>query len=88
MTTSKKQRAQNLIKRLLTTSPLETRLQVSNEIAFINLLFDLGYVKKLENTKEDDELWSKIYTYAQQHTKLQIEQIEKWEKDGRPSKKN
>ena len=68
---------------LLQNNSLETRLKVSNEIAFANLLSELGF-RNGAWTKEEDEMLGKLCQFADLHTKRQLAEIEQWKKDGEP----
>jgi hypothetical protein len=73
-----------LIEKILKETPLETRLKVSNEMAFIMLITDLGFRENKmwdENDPKEMELLGKICKFAIEHTKNQIETIEEWKKD-------
>lgn len=69
---------------ILKNNSLETRLKVSNEIAFINLLTELGFRESKSWTPEEDEMLGKLCQFAHKHTQHQLEQIEQWKKDGEP----
>lgn len=75
-----------IFEELLKETPLNVRLQVSNEAAFICLLRDLGFREERmwEETEEDNILLKKIIDFAKEHTKNQLKSIKKWEEDGRP----
>ena len=64
------------IKELMKDIPLETRLKVSNEMAFINLIVELGYREDKAWTDDEDELLGKLMTLADEHTKSQMKYIE------------
>ena len=65
-------------------TPLESRLKVSNQMAFIDLIVALGYRENKMWTDEEDELLQKLCDLAKKHTDAQLKQIIQWEKDGRP----
>lgn len=58
--------------------PLETKLNVSNELAFINLLSELGY-RDGYWTPEEDHILSKLTILARKHTKMIMEEIQSHE---------
>ena len=63
------------IKELMKDIPLETKLKVSNEMAFINLIVELGYREDKTWTDEEDELLSKLMSLAGEHTESQLKII-------------
>ena len=78
----------DLIKELSKQTPLDIRLNVLNEMMFINLITEMGFREdKMWSEEENDQL-SKLCDLARKLTETQLEEIEKWEKDGRPGKKN
>ena len=74
------------IKKILKQTPLETRLLVSNQMAFIELLTEFGVRQDKPWGKDEEELLSRINLLATKHTDLQIKKIKEWEFDGRPLK--
>ena len=72
------------LEELLKQASLESRLKVSNQMAFINLIVALGYREDKMWTDEEDELLQKLIELAKKHTDEQLKQIIQWEKDGRP----
>lgn len=56
---------------------LETRVNVLNQIAFINLIHELGYRKEGYWQPVEDELLSKLIELANKHTQDILEEIEK-----------
>lgn len=63
---------------------LRTRLKVANEMSFISLLTELGYREEKYWTPDEDELLGKLMKSASEHTDWLLEEINKWEEDGRP----
>lgn len=59
-------------------TPLDIRLNVLNQIAFIDLITELGYRKNGYWTPEEDEIFNKLCTLANKHTKDIIKEIEEW----------
>lgn len=55
--------------------PLETKLKVSNEMAFIDLIVELGYREDKAWTDDEDELLSKLMLLAEKHTESQMKYI-------------
>jgi hypothetical protein len=70
-----------MVKELLIETPLKTRLQVSNEMMFINLLSVIGFRKDKMWTESENELLSKICKLAEEHTENQLKQIKRWHDD-------
>jgi hypothetical protein len=56
---------------------LETRIKVSTQIAFINLIHELGYRKEGYWQPEEDELLSKLINLADKHTEDILEELSK-----------
>ena len=55
-------------KNVIINIPLETRIKVLNEMAFINLIVELGYRESKVWTKDEDELLNKLLELADEHT--------------------
>ncbi len=73
-----------LISKLLKETPLETRLKVGNEMAFIMLITELGYRENKmwdENDEKDNEILNKLLKFAKEHTENQMKTIERWKED-------
>lgn len=69
---------------LLKNISLENRLKVLNEMAFINLLTELGYREdKMWSESENDNL-RKICFLAEKLMKEQILEIKEWKVNGKP----
>ena len=64
--------------------PLKTRIKVANEMAFINLIVELGYREDKMWTDDENELLSRLCGLAKEHTDSILKDIEEWEKDGKP----
>ena len=64
------------IRKLLEDIPLKTRLKVLNEMAFIDLITELGYREEKMWSDEEDELLSKLCKLALKHTENILEEIE------------
>jgi hypothetical protein len=56
---------------------LETRIKVSTQIAFINLIHELGYRKEGYWQPEEDELLIKLINLADKHTENILEELSK-----------
>jgi hypothetical protein len=74
----------NLIREIAKNIPLKTRIKVSNEMAFINLITELNYREDKMWTDDENELLSKLCVLAQEHTDNILKDIEEWKKDGKP----
>ena len=57
-----------VIDKLIKETPLEVRLKVDNEMAFITLLSELGLRDDKMWTKDEDEMLSKLIDFAKKHT--------------------
>lgn len=73
-----------IFEKLVKEIPLATRLKVANEMAFIDLIVELGYRKDKMWTDEENELLGKLCGLAQVHTDRILKDIEGWEADGKP----
>lgn len=62
-------------------TPLDVRIRVSTEIAFINLITELGYRKKGYWTPDEDELLNKLMDLAEKHTQDILEEINEFNKN-------
>jgi hypothetical protein len=74
----------DLITKILKETPLEIRLKVSNEMAFIHLITELGYRENKawdETDDKDNEILNKLMKLAKEHTEHQMKTIEKWKDD-------
>jgi hypothetical protein len=71
------------VERLLKEIPLETRIRVSNQMAFINLLSELGYRKGYWRPDED-ETFKTLCKLADELTQYHLDEIKQWEEDGKP----
>ena len=73
-----------IFEKLVKEIPLATRLKVANEMAFIDLIVELGYREDKMWTDEENELLGKLCELAQKHTDSILKDIEVWEADGKP----
>jgi len=73
-----------LLEKLTKEIPLKTRIKVGTEMAFINLLTELGYREDKMWTDEEDEILNKLCELASKHTDDILEDIEEWKADGCP----
>lgn len=80
-----KEEFNNMLGELYKEIPLETRLKVLNQMAFISLLTELGYREEKMWTSDEDERFDKLMDLANKHTEDIMEEISEWEKDGKPS---
>lgn len=65
--------------------PLDVRLDVINDMYFIDLIHELGYRESKEWTDEENETLHKINKAARKHTLRILQTIQEWEKDGKPN---
>ena len=65
-----------VVDRILMKTGLETKLKVSNQMAFISLTSDMGYREEKMWTDEDEEILHKLCNLADHHTQNQLELIE------------
>jgi len=65
--------------RLRGQTSLKSKLKVSNEMTFIDLLGELGYRSGFQ-TDEEVELFGKIAKIAKIHTERQLKTIAEWHK--------
>jgi hypothetical protein len=73
-----------LINQLLKETPLKVRLQVLNEMFFVDMLHELGYIDGGSWTPDEQiEKLVKISEYCEKLTQAQLDDIEQWENDGR-----
>jgi len=73
-------KSKNLISDRAKNIPLKTRIKVSNEMAFINLIVELGYREDKIWTNDENELFGKLCKLAQEHTNSILNDIETWKK--------
>ena len=71
----------SFLDKMIKDTPLKTRLKVSNEMAFISLLTELGYRENKAWLESENEILSKLCKAALTHTEHQLEQIEEFKKD-------
>lgn len=79
-----KEEFNNMLGELHKEIPLETRLRVLNQMAFISLLTELGYREEKMWTSDEDERFDKLMNIANKHTEDIMKEISEWEKDGKP----
>ncbi len=73
------------IKQALASIPIYNRLKVVNEMAFIDLIWELGYREGMwTNSEADNAILIKISELAEKHAKHIMEEYAKWERDGKP----
>jgi hypothetical protein len=65
-------------KEIIENTPLEFRIQVSNEMAFIELLTVLGLRKDSSWVPEEGELLEKLLKFAREHTADQMGEIQSY----------
>jgi len=74
----------DIISKILKETPLEIRLKVTNEYAFINLITELGFREDKMWADEEGSISDKLFDLAHKLTQEQIETFNRWEKDGKP----
>ena len=79
-----KEEFNNMLGELYKEIPLETRLKVLNQMAFISLLTELGYREEKMWTSDEDERFDKLMNIANKHTEDIMKEMSEWEKDGKP----
>jgi hypothetical protein len=77
-------KSNNLISGIAKNIPLKTKLKVANEMAFINLIVELGYREGKTWTEDENELLDKLYKLAQEHTDSILKDIEEWKINENP----
>lgn len=70
--------------KILKETPLNIRLSVSNYMAFVSLITELGYRDDKAWGEDENELHDKLTMCAQQHTIHQLDDIKGWINDGKP----
>jgi len=80
------------MEKIMKEIPLETRIRVSTEAAFVVFANDAGCRKNKDSyiTEEDDELYGIIFEYADIYAQGVMEDIKEWLDDtkGDPNKIN
>lgn len=71
-------------KQLVKEIDLKTRMKAHTEIAFIDLITKLGYRPDKMWTEDEQPLLSKLCGLALELSEELVEEIEQWEKDGKP----
>jgi len=71
-------------KKILAECPLDVRLNAINEMAFIDLLTELGFRADKMWIEDENDTLEKLCDSAKKATKWQLKEIKRWEKDGRP----
>jgi len=69
-----------MINEIINNIDLETELKVLNEMAFIDLLSELGYREDAFWTPEEDDKLHKLCDLAQNHTKNILQIVEQYNK--------
>jgi len=72
----KRKQSNKVVKELLEKTPLIINLQVLNEMAFIDLLEELGYRRGMWKIEENDKL-EKLMSAANKLAKKQMNEINK-----------
>jgi len=68
-------KSKNTISEIAKDIPLETRILVANEMAFINLITELGYREDKMWTEDENELLGKLCDLAKKHTDSILKEI-------------
>jgi hypothetical protein len=55
--------------------PLENKIRVSNQMAFIDLIVELGFREDKAWTDDEDEFLEKLMNLANEHTETQLKLI-------------
>ncbi|MFW6225710.1 MAG: hypothetical protein ACOC3V_01965 [bacterium] len=74
----------NILSDSLKNIPLEIRLNVLNEITFINLITKLGYREEKYWTEDEKDKRRIISNLAKELTTDILNEIKEWENDGKP----
>jgi|AntAceMinimDraft_10_1070366.scaffolds.fasta_scaffold04588_2 hypothetical protein len=74
----------NFLSKAMKKIPLKTRLKVSTEMAFMDLIVELGYREDKGWTDEEDEKLQKLCDLASTLADHHIEEMNQWVKDGKP----
>ncbi len=67
-----------ILERILHETPLSIKLKVSNEMAFIMLLTELGFRENKmwdERDEKEQEVLAKLIAFAEKHTDSQLREI-------------
>lgn len=59
-------------------TPLDIRIKVSNQMAFINLITELGYREDKIWSPDEDELLNKLMNLADKHTQDILNEIKEY----------
>lgn len=59
-------------------TPLDIRIRVSSQMAFINLITELGYREDKIWTPDEDELLNKLMNLAEKHTQDILQEIKEY----------
>ncbi|MFW6243138.1 MAG: hypothetical protein ACOC2W_03170 [bacterium] len=78
------EKTNNILSDSLKNIPLETRLNVLNEMSFINLITKIGYREEKYWTEDEKDKRIIISNFAKELTYDILEEIKEWENDGKP----
>ena len=59
-------------------TPLDIRIRISTQMAFINLITELGYRENKYWTPDEDELYKKLMDLAENHTQDILQEIKEY----------
>lgn len=65
-------------------TPLDIRIRVSNQMAFINLITELGYREDKIWTPDEHELLNKLMNLAEKHTQDILQEIKEYNEEHSP----
>lgn len=74
------------IRRILKGIPIETRLNVVNELLLLTCLIDMGFIPNGFWSDKKEKKYGRFRKFAKKLTKTQLREFEEWEKDGRPTR--
>jgi hypothetical protein len=87
MKNNEEQSIKDIVKELLRQTTLETRLKVSIEMTFIQMLVELGFIESRpwdDENEEDNRILKIILDTAEKESKYLAKQVKKWQADGMP----
>jgi hypothetical protein len=87
MKNNEEQSIKDIVKELLKQTPLETRLKVSIEMTFIQILVELGFIESRpwdSENEEDNRILKIILDTSEKESKYLAKQVKKWQADGMP----
>ena len=77
--------SESILRTLIIETPLETRLYAINDMLILDYLVEIGVIPDgYWSDKKEKKYGRQLHKFAKKLTKVQIKEIKKWEKDGRP----